>query len=353
MKSYLKAVLAMCLGLGFGSTAAFAQINVEKLLASDGSASDSFGRAVSIAGDRALVGAYLDDDMGTDSGAAYVYVRSGGTWVEEAKLLPTDGESGDSFGYSASLSQVGTVSYAVVGAYRDDDKGTDAGAVYVFTRSGTTWSQQRKLTASDGSAGDSFGVSVSVSSYNTTYGHILVGAHKDDDSGTDSGSAYAFHRIGSSWSQQAKLVPVDGASGDYFGVSVSVSSVGTWYAYGVVGAHGDDDLGSSSGSAYAYYGNSSTWTQQTKLKAADGVAGDTFGGSVSLSGARALVGAYGNDDHGNNSGSAYMFVRSGVVWSQESKLLASDGGSYDYFGYSVSLSDARALVGAYGDDDKG
>jgi hypothetical protein len=161
----------------------------------------------------------------------------------------------------------------------------------------------QKLTASDGAAGDYFGWSVSLSSDGTT---ALIGAPHDDDRGTESGSAYVFTRSGSTWTEQAKLTASDGALDDYFGVSVSLSGNGS---VALISGHENDDLGSASGSAYVFTRNGTEWTQQAKLLASDGVADDRFGVYVSLSGdgSNALIGAYRDDDLGENGGSAYIF----------------------------------------------
>jgi len=151
-----------------------------------------------------------------------------------------------------------------------------------------------------------------------------------------------------SWNEVAKLTASDGAAHDYFGTSVSLSG-----NRALVGAYQDDDNGSDSGSAYVFEWNGSAWTQVAKLTASDGAASDYFGHSVSLSGNRALVGAYRDDDNGTDSGSAYVFEWDGSAWTQVAKLTASDGAAYERFGYSVSLSGDRALVGAYLDDDNG
>ena len=267
---------------------------VSKLLAiGDAAAYDSFGEAVSISGDTAVIGAYGDDDVALGSGSTYIFTLSGSNWSQQAKLTAGDAAAYDSFGEAVSISG----DTAVIGAPRDDDGGSNSGSAYIFTRSGSTWSQQAKLTASDAAANDHFGYSVSISSDTT-----VVGAYWNDDAGSDSGSAYVFTRSGSTWSQQAKLTASDAAANDLFGGDVSVSG-----DTAVIGAQGDADAGSSSGSAYVFTRSGSTWTQRAKLNASDAAASDLFGRAVSISGETALVGAYLNDDAGNDSGSAYIF----------------------------------------------
>jgi hypothetical protein len=425
-----------------------------KLMASDGAADDFFGFSVSISGDYAVVGAYWDDDNGTQSGSAYIFKRDGSSWSEQAKLLAADGAVGDRFGYSVSISG----DYAIVGANGDDDNGTDSGSAYIYLRlpeiHGTKWhdidgdgrfvedtdegergmqgwriyidvsengqfdagepnditdaygnyvliapadgtwlvaeevrpcweqtcpggeetysvtlevgeiaagynfgnarsteihpsawqqDQQDKLLAADGAADDWFGFSVSISG-----DYAIVGAD-GDDSYTGSAYIFAVNDVNcSDWDKAAKLTASDGAAGDYFGISVSVSG-----DYAILGAYGDDDNGGNSGSAYIFYYDGTSWSQQAKLTASDGADLDLFGKSVSVSGDYAIVGAYKDDDNGADSGSAYIFKRSGTSWSEQAKLLASDGYSSDFFGLSVSISGDYAIVGAYGDDDNG
>ena len=311
----------------------------DKLLANDGAEYAVFGEAVAIFGDYAIIGARGDDDNGSFSGSAYIFHRSGTTWSQQAKLTASDGAEDDCFGSSVSIFG----DYAIVGAPYDNDNGNVSGSAYIFHRSGSTWSQQAKLTASDGAESDYFGSSVSISG-----DYVIIGAKSDDDNGSNSGSAYIFHRSGSSWSQQAKLTASDGAESDLFGGSVAISG-----DYTIVGARKDDDRGRDSGSAYIFHRSGSSWTEEDKLTAGDGAEYDTFGCSVSISGDFAIVGAAYDEDFGPSTGSAYVFHRTGTSWWQATKLLASDAASGDYFGYSLSIFNDYAIVGASRDDDNG
>ncbi len=305
---------------------------------SDAAANDRFGYSVAVSGDTAVVGAHRDDDGGTDSGSAYVFVRSGGSWSQQAKLTASDPAGSDFFGISVAVSG----DTAVVGALYDDDGGFNSGSAYVFVRSGVIWNQQAKLTASsDAAIADEFGASVAVSGDTA-----IVGAHRNDDAGSASGSAYVFVRSGGIWNQQAKLTAIDAAAGDQFGYSVAVSG-----DTAVVGAYLDDHVGGiDSGSAYVFVRSGGIWSQQAKLTASDAAAGDLFGISVAVSGDTAVVGASWDDDGFTDNGSAYVFVRSGVSWSQQAKLTASDAAAEDYFGGSVAVSGDTAVVGAWLDD---
>jgi len=309
-----------------------------KLTASDGAAEDYFGRSVALSGDAALVGA-SNDDIGANSfqGSVYVFTRNGMNWTQQAKLTASDGAAYDGFGYSVALDG----DTALVGA-PDDDIGANngQGSVYVFTHSGATWSQQAKLTASDGVAYDYFGYSLALDGDTA-----LVGAFADDiGANNGQGSAYVFTRSGTNWTQQARLTASDGAAGDYFGkIALNGDTA-------LVGAPRDDDRGTDSGSVYVFTRSGTSWSQQAKLTASDGAAYDGFGVSVAFSGDTALVGAYYDDDLGSASGSAYVFSRSGTNWTRQAKLTASDGAAFDHFGISVALSGDTALVGADGDN---
>ncbi len=333
-------VLAAVIGLNiaFGLTPALAQCEFDKLTASDGAMFDWFGWSVAISGDTAVIGAFYDD---SGTGSAYVFRFNGSSWIEQDKLLASDGAAGDYFGWAVAIAG----DTVVIGASADDN---NRGSAYIFTPNDidpNNWVQQDKLTASDGAASEYFGVSVAISGDT-----IVVGAKWDDDKGTDSGSAYIFtpNDIDQNrWDQQAKLLASDGQAGDWFGISVAISD-----DTAVIGAYGDDDKGSDSGSAYIFTPNDidpNNWDQQAKLLASDGAAADKFGYSVAISGDNAIVGAWNND----SKGSAYVFHFDGCSWTEQPKLLALDTQTSDWFGFSVAISGDTAVIGAYGDDDKG
>ena len=207
----------------------------QKLTASDAVSGDVFGISVSIDGDTAVIGAWGDDDNGSNSGSAYVYVRSNGVWTEQQKLTASDGATGDRFGYSVSIDG----DTAVIGARYDDDNGSNSGSAYVYVRTNGVWSELQKLTASDGAGDDQFGYSVSIDGDTA-----VIGARYDDDNGSNSGSAYVYVRSNGVWSELQKLTASDGAAEDQFGYSVSIDG-----DTAVIGAYADD---SSSGSAYVF-----------------------------------------------------------------------------------------------------
>jgi len=216
---------------------------------------------------------------------------------ESQKLRASDPIEGQEFGYSVSVSG----DFALIGAHFDDDIGEHSGAAYVFRSDGSTWSQFQKLLSSDGGPNDEFGASVSISGE-----WAVVGAPFDDGRG----SAYLFRWDGSLWLEQQKLLPSDGAASDRFGIAVSLSQDVL-----IVGASGDDDLGSSSGSAYVFRWNGISWVEEQKLLASDGTENDRFGFAVSVSGDVAVVGAM--LAGGDTSGTVYVFRWSGSSWAEE------------------------------------
>ncbi len=308
-----------------------------KLVPADGVSGDDFGYSVAVSGDTILVGSPLDDDRGSSSGSAYVYVWDGAAWTQQAKLTATDGVSSDLFGWDVALDG----DTAVIGAYGDDDRGSSSGSAYVFVRQGSAWTQQTKLTASNGGSSDYFGYAVAVA------GDLAaIGAYGEDTRGTDSGATYVFARDGSTWTQQAQVNASDGTSFDNFGIDVALSG-----ATLLVGANGDDDNGSTSGSAYVFGWDGAGWIQRTKLTPDDGANGDEFGRSVALDGGLAVIGAYDNDDAGTESGSAYVFADRGAEWVEDFKLTANDEAGGDRFGWAVGVDGSNAIVGSYLDDD--
>ncbi|RLC08272.1 MAG: hypothetical protein DRI57_24325, partial [Deltaproteobacteria bacterium] len=281
----------------FSPYAADKWVQQAKLIAQDGSENDHFGSAVAIFGDYAIVGTDLDDDNGDSSGSAYIFRWDGMRWTHQAKLTPSDGVAGDHFGAAVAISET----HAVVGAYLNDDDGDGSGSAYVFRRDGETWLQQDKLTASDGgwhhffgesvslsgeylivgasgndpgaayifrqdeenhwhqqdkltpcngTDGDAFGISVSLSG-----NYAIVGAGEDAEKGTSAGAAYVFKRSSERWLEREKLTASDAAKADFFGRTAAISASGTGAGekiFAIAGAYYDDDHGSASGAAYLY-----------------------------------------------------------------------------------------------------
>ena len=226
-----------------------------KLFANDGQTSAQFGYHVSISGDgnHMVVGAFNHTYQGlANSGAAYVYSRSGNAWKYVTTLVPDDPEASDNFGISVSMNVDGT--RLVVGSRLDDDGANDSGSAYIFAFDGTTWTQQQKITAPDPAASDHFGTSVSINADGT---RLVVGERYDDDGGTNRGAAFVFTFDGTTWTEQQKITAFDAMDSAYFGDSVSMNDDGTRL---VVGAYADDPTFGDSGSVYPFSYDGTTWT---------------------------------------------------------------------------------------------
>ena len=313
----------------------------QKINANDADTSDNFGTAVDIEGDLAVVGDNLDDTMGNSSGAAYIFRFNGTTWVQEQKLVAGDGQPGDEFGYSVSISN----DVVIVGAYKDDFSGLNTGSAYVFRYNGSTWVQEQKLNAIGPSPDDYFGYAVSV--YNNV---AVVGLYLDDDLGINSGSAFVFRYNGSTWVNEQKLTASNGAVGDAFGYSVSNSD--TIIAIGAY-ARSKDAFITASGGVYVFKYNGTNWTQTQLIQAPDAADDDWFGFAVSLSKETIITGAFHDDDLGAESGSAYVHRYNGNTWIYEFKLKASDGDVGDELALCVAVDDFIVACGAPKNDDNG
>ena len=317
-----------------------------QIQASNADGYDNFGTSVAISKDEntVIVGAAKDDTGDTNSGSAYIFTKSGSSWSQQAQIQGSDTSGFDEFGTSVSISEDGNT--VIVGAIGESASGSFAGSAYIFTRSGSTWSQQAKIQSSDIQAGDRFGNAVSISDDGNT---AIIGALNSAPGGsTVAGSAYIFTRSGSTWSQQAKLLASDKEDFDQFGWSVSIS--GSDGNTAIVGAPTEDTNGSNAGSAYIFTRSGSTWSQQAKIQASNAGSGDYFGESVSISddGNTAIIGSPYEDSGGSNAGSVYIFTRSGSTWSQQARMQASDNSANAYFGNSTNISEDgdTVIVGA-------
>ena len=360
-------------------------VDPQKAEWNDGSTGGYFGNSVAISGATAVVGA---EAANSSTGAAYVFVRSTtGTWSQQAVLTAGDGVAGDRFGDAVAITGT-TTPTVVVGAFA---RNTQAGAAYVFTRSGTTWSQKGELTATDHAANDAFGSSVAIAG-----SYVVVGA--SGWGGAGPGHAYIFKHNAKTgkWAQQTEFNNPDATSGDYFGNSVSItgttavvaadgtsSSAGTVYVYALSGgvwapqqtitdSTAGDAFGSSvaiaggaapfmiigaagtssgAGAAYVYIRSGTTWSLQQPIT--DSTAGDNFGSSAAITVQTTTAGLVVNvlvgvDNYNSGAGTAAVLSNSGGNWHVQGQLSASDGAAGDAFGDSVGLSGTSALVGALG-----
>ena len=320
-----------------------------KLIADDGKAGDLFGNAVAISGDTILIGAPGVDDAGPEAGAAYIFVKAGEEWIQQAKLIGADLEIFDRFGSTLAIHE----NTAVVGAYGKDELSTDSGAAYVFVRNGAAWTQQAKLTHRNAVPGDHFGFAVAV------YGdNALIGVPRSDAAGPDSGIAYLFTRNGGAWRQDRQFIPSDISIGDEFGYAVDLVE-----GAAIIGSPKENRNQEDMGAAYVFVETRDAWAQQAKLTATDAEAGDEFGISVALYEDTAIVGAW-KDNHPLvdsgadptleiDKGSAYSFLRDGLSWVEKRRISASDTNRSDLFGASVAIKGSFAIVGASGSDSAG
>ena len=344
---------------------------------------DTFGFSVAVSGDTAVVGA-----PSAGAGEVYVFVRNGATWSQQAELTAPGGDDLDNFGASVAISG----DTIVVGAFTEDSDATgvdgdatsndahSAGAAYVFVRSGTSWSPQAYLKASNTQEEDQFGYRVDVSgdlivvsAVGEDSGSTGVNGDQSDESASSAGAAYVFARSGTTWSQEAYLKASDTVTsegpGDRFGESVSIAGdtivVGAaGEDSGASGVDGDatDNTAESAGAAWVFVRDGTSWSQQAYLKASNTGAGDRLGYAVAVQGDTIAVGAYAEDsaasgvggdqgdDSAENAGAVYVYVRSGATWTQQAYLKASNPDPADQFGLGVDVDGDRVFVGAQGED---
>lgn len=323
------------------------------------------------------------NNLAPESGAVYIFVRTGTTWSQQAYIKASNAESSDYFGDSITLSDDGNT--LVVSAFREDsnatgvngdqtdNSATDSSAVYVFVRTGSTWSQQAYIKASNTDSEDYFGDSLALSGDGNTLSigasfedsnAIGINGDQTDNSASNSGAVYVFTRTGSTWTQQAYIKASNSGTNDAFGFIVDVSYDGNTLAVGAYNESSDasginvnqnSNTVPGSGAVYIFLRTGTTWAQEAFIKASNNgtIIDDNFGANLAISsnGNTLVVGAPGEDSNatgidGNqsdnsvaNSGAAYVFVRSGSnVWSQQAYLKASNTGNDDNFGGIIALS---------------
>lgn len=342
---------------------------------------DEFGDSVAIDGNTVVVGAPLEDSSQVNSGAVYVFVRNRGAWSQQAILKASNPGLEDMFGSAVSISGDTLVVGAPVEASaatgingsQTDNSAIRAGAVYVFTRTGSVWSQQAYLKASNTNAEDLFGISVAIDGDQVVVGAqnegssaVGVGGNQANNSAVRAGAAYVFSRSGSVWTQTAYLKASNTNAEDLFGGSVGIyfntivvgASRESSNARGINGNQGNN-AAASSGASYVFVRSGNTWVQQAYLKASNGDAEDYFGGSVGITENTIVIGAQGersnasgingnqNDNSLSGAGAAYIFSRTGGTWTQQAYLKSSYPRSVAFFGSSVAVSGDNVVIGSY------
>lgn len=317
-----------------------------RLTASNYQPGDRFGTSVSVSGDVVVVGAPQPSPLNAN-GQAYVFVKPSTGWfdmTENAILTSSTGANYDNFGYAAAIDG----DTVVVGAYLDDDSGTNSGAAFVFERAAMGWRSMTEtavLTASDNNIGDQFGVSVAIDGR-----QVIVGADRDSDVALQAGSAYVFEAPASGWAsmtESAKLTRTAPVDFDRFGLSV-----GSTDGAAVVGAWGDDAAAEKAGAAFVFERPVTGWANMNEtatLTASNAAAGDHLGWSVDIDGDTVVAGAPANLFDGSGFGSSYVYLRPVAGWvstTEDSTQVQSTPALDDEFGMSVSISEPLVYVGA-------
>jgi len=291
-----------------------------------------FGRDVDISGDTLVITALrLGDYQG--EGYAWIYKRTGTVWVEEQELFGGSNDM-DGFGYAAAIDG----DSVAITAWHDDDMGGNAGAVHVFVRSGSTWSREAKLYPTDIVINDHFGRTVDLEGDT-----LVVNSMGLDANGAYGGNAYVFVREAGEWVEQIKLEASDQSGGDNMGVSLSLNRDTL-----IAGSFDNAPGASLAGAAYVFQRDGCDWTEQAKLvpPASERVGGMWFGQHLAVQGDVALVGAPYADEAGDQSGTAYVFERSGETWTMDSKVTPADAASNQRIGSAIDLHNDRAVIGA-------
>lgn len=334
---------------------------ISKIVATDRNNDEYFGNEVAISGNFAIVGAYRENqsiDEGEiihNAGAAYIFRFDGSEWVQMQKLVASN--RGENYYFGCSVDICGD--YAIVGAREENVAGGHKeGAAYIFYYDGTSWVQDDRIYADDRHYGDYFGYSVAMTENRSVIGAIYQDyAEASSDSLAQAGAAYVFSRSGIGWSQSAKLVAKYRSEGDNFGTCLAISGANIVVGVPLEDMNEDSlDYKMNAGAAYVFNYDGSHWSRSKKLLASDRNSHDQFGCSVDIDGATIIAGAYmeGHDVDGLNkkdkTGSAYIFDYSGSVWTQTQKIVASERWVSDFFGYDVAIEDNLLIVGAYGED---
>ena len=329
----IRRIHALFVAVVLGASPAWALVGVQeaKLVPDDGMSGELFGSDVALDGDMALIGARSDNPSST-----YVYTRSNGVWSQTDLLVPDDEPT--FFGFALALEG----DTAIIGAPQDDHNGPLSGSAYVYERTNGVWSQVDKLWPADNTTQHRFGASVAMDGDLAVIGSWNPFSPQSPDAIT--GAFYVYNRINGVWTETLKINPSDGTPGDRFSTGLAVDQDTV-----VAGSPEHFNDGIHTGSAYVYVATNGGWSLQAEIQASDAEEFDHFGEAVDVRGDTIAVGAFASDDHGTLSGSAYVFTRSGGQWTEEQILVPADGVEQARFGMRIALESDTCHVGALGD----
>ncbi|WP_154221945.1 FG-GAP repeat protein [Marinicella rhabdoformis] len=314
----------------------------QKIIASDADTNDQFGNAISLSGDRLMIGSFRNDEESGDAGAVYVFEFNNSTWVETEKLTASDAANSDWFGYTIAVHQ----DTAMIAASSNDDLGNRSGKIYVFNHDGQNWIEGQKLTTSDGTDNTRLGASISLST-----NRMVAGANFHPTNGLAGGAAYVFeyNSNNSLWEETQQLLSDSIIDGANFGHAVSLSGDRI-----LVGAIEDTGIVADSGAAYLFEYDGQSWALRQKITEAAVDGGDEFGSAVSVVGDRLYIGAQNAGFNGAYSGVVYVYDRLsddmlGTDWVKSDEIFGLDTNARDEFGVSISMDGGQMMIGAHRD----
>ncbi|MFT7544841.1 MAG: hypothetical protein ACI8YO_001625, partial [Gammaproteobacteria bacterium] len=315
-------------------------IEIQKLIPDDNVLDDRFGRGVAIWGNFVIVGAPYDDEMGNNSGSAYIYQLIDGVWEFDQKILAFDGSSSDWFGWTVSIWE----DYVLVGAQNDFGDVVFSGSAFVFKNIDGTWTFQTKLLAPDGDLFDNFGLSLDIRN-----GYAIVGADENDGDFADTGAAYIYKNADDNWNFEMKLTASNVSVGDNFGHDVAITD-----SMAVVSSVNNDTLVNEAGAVYVFKNQGDgVWVEDDILISPETIVSENFGINVDFNGQFLIAGTTTGFGLSEETGSVYLHTYNGNSWEYEQKLYSNDGEHADFFGTTTAMHGSTVMIGALGDDSNG
>lgn len=322
--------LLVAIGIMAFSYVSLPQIN--KIVPADLEQEDAFGWSVDIYENHALVGSVYDDDNDTQSGSAYLFYFDGTQWIEQSKIIASDGGFADYFGYAVCIND----GQLIVGAYRDFVGSVRSGSAYVFAQSGDIWIETAKLVPFDPVEEDRFGAKVAI------YGnYAAVGAYYRDDYGESSGAVYVYRKSAGEWIFHQKLAPESLQANDLFGTSVAFNADQLF-----IGSQGNSDYASLSGKVFIYALDNEDWILTDEVYPSDPANQQNFGAALSATDQILAVGALNDYGVATESGSVYLYEYIDGNWEFLQKIIPSDGHAGAKFGHALSIDNDRLVVGS-------